>query len=204
MKICFKCKKEQKYLEFYKHVGMKDGYLGKCKTCTKLDIQLNEKSSSKSKNSYDKTEKGVIRILYKSMTQRSKQRNHVLPNFTKQEFNLWLYKNNYLELWKAWRQHNCNKSLKPSVNRKNDFKPYTFNNMELLTDKENRLQQNNDIRTGQSTSGKTCKPVIQYKNGIEIARYISFSSTRRIMGYSMEKSLKTGKIDKKGYSYKYE
>lgn len=204
MKTCFKCNAKKEYSNFYKHSGMKDGYLNKCKECTKLDSQLNEKNSSTSKESYDKTQKGVIRVLYKSMIQRSKKRKQDKPNFTKNEFSLWMYENNYFKLWEAWKKHNYNKSLKPSINRKNDFKSYTFENIELLTDKENRLQQNNDIRTGTSTSGKMCKPVLQYKNGIEIARYVSFSSAKRIMGYSMESSLRTGKIDKRGYSYIYE
>ncbi len=204
MKICFKCNIKKDLSEFYKHKQMLDGHLNKCKECTKLDSQLNEKNFSTSKNSYDKTEKGVIRVLYKSIIQRSKKRNHVKPDFTKQELSDWMYRNNYFKLWESWKKHNYIKSLKPSINRKNDFKPYTFKNIELLTDKENRLQQNNDIRTGKSTSGKSCKPVIQYKDGIEIARYISLSSTKRIMGYSIEATLKSKKVDRKGYSYRYE
>ena len=204
MKKCFKCKEEKELSEFYKHKEMADGHLNKCKECTKLDSKLNEKNISTSRLSYDKTEKGVIRVLYKSMVQRSKSRNHPKPNFTKKEFKKWIYKNNFLVMWESWSKHQCNKNLKPSINRKNDFKPYTFNNMELLTTKENRLHQNSDIRTGQSTSGKICKPVIQYKNNIEIARYVSFNQARRIMKYSMEKAIKSGKIDKHGYSYKYE
>lgn len=38
-KICFKCNLEKPTTEFYKHKAMGDGYLGKCKSCTKKDTK---------------------------------------------------------------------------------------------------------------------------------------------------------------------
>lgn len=39
MKICFKCNVEKPLTEYYKHKAMSDGYLGKCKVCTKSDTK---------------------------------------------------------------------------------------------------------------------------------------------------------------------
>ena len=40
MKKCFKCNQEKPLSYYYKHKKMADGFLGKCKDCTKKDVSL--------------------------------------------------------------------------------------------------------------------------------------------------------------------
>ena len=176
-KICFKCHHNKLLSEFYKHKEMADGHLNKCKECTRLDTNENEKCLYSSKSSYDKTEKGVIRVLYKTQKSNSKRRGHNPPSYTKEEFKVWLYHNGFKVLYDNWVANKYDKDKKPSVDRLNEFKGYSLSNIRLVTWKENRHRQYEDIKKSRGTGGKRCKKVIcidSISNEV-VAKYISFS-----------------------------
>ena len=53
-KTCFKCLKTKQTTEFYKLATMKDGFMGKCKTCTKEDVAANRLVNLERIREYDR------------------------------------------------------------------------------------------------------------------------------------------------------
>ena len=95
-KKCFKCSEVKTLTAFYKHKQMADGYLGKCKSCTKIDtknraIELSDNPEWVEKEK-DRHRKKYFRLGYKGKHK---------PTYAQKKKSMDKYKAKYPEKYKA-------------------------------------------------------------------------------------------------------
>ena len=76
-----------------------------------------------------------------------KNRGHKPPEYSFEQFYNWLINQQKFEkLYNDWIASGCENNLKPSVDRPNDYKGYSLNNIQLMTWRENKEKyySNND------------------------------------------------------------
>lgn len=112
---------------------------------------------------YHRTKNGLISRMYSSQIFNSKKRNMEQPSYTKEEFIKWLLNTNFDILYINWINSDYNTNLRPSINRLEDLKSYSLDNIELITWEENRKIGHLDRKLGIGRSGLSrCKKVVQY------------------------------------------
>lgn len=201
MKVCSKCGLSKSISDFYNHKQNADGHSGSCKECDKKSTKENLKRVGML---YDFSEKGIIRVLYKTQKRHNKLRGHGEMPYQKHELSSWLYANRFKELYDAWVLSGHKKELKPSVDRIDDFNGYSFDNIRLGTWAENKSHQASDRTNGNGTSGRICKRVLKMdSNKTPVCEYVSYWSAVRDIGYSIEYQIKKGVKCRSGFFWKY-
>lgn len=201
MKKCNKCLYEKPKSDFYKHKKSKDGLNGACKDCVKKAVRSRSKIVG---SKYDFTEHGVIRVIYKTQKRHQKIRGHGDMPYSKDQLSSWMYRNGYKEMYDRWVSEGHDTNLKPSVDRINSNLGYSFENIRLVTWKENRLNQANDIKNGVGSGGRRTKKLLKLcKDKKIVCEYVSYQGARRDMGYSIEYQIKNGVKCRNGFYWKY-
>lgn len=170
MKTCNKCNLQKELTNFSKNKSNKDGFLNFCKECCK-------KESRKIKNK--------VFSIYLSQKLHSKKRGHNPPEYSKQEFLEWCIKNQTFQtLYKNWVESGFKKGLAPSIDRIDDYKTYSFDNIRICTWGENLNKGHSDRLFGINNKGS--KAVLQFDlDGNFIKEYHSISQTARETGISI-------------------
>jgi len=129
-----------------------------------------------------RTKQGVITGIYYSQVARSKLKGLALPKYTLEQLRAWMFTQpNFEELYNNWKKSGYEKDLVPSVDRIDDYKGYSFDNIQLTTWEENNRKGYSDRKNG--INNKISKVVIQYDlNGNKLKKYHSVREAGRRTG----------------------
>lgn len=151
---------------------------------------------------FRKTEKGVTGRMMSGQVDKSKRRGHLAPSYNLKQLREFLYsKTNFLELYSEWVNSDYDKWKRPTCDRLDDSKPYSLDNIQVVTWRENDDKARADQRAGKINSSK---PMIAVTNGEE--EFISMSEASRITGAditSISDVCKGKRITAGGYKWKF-
>jgi len=168
-KKCSKCEKNKHISKFAKSKQTKDGRYGWCKTCVLIKA-----------SEFHKTKRGLIYNLYFCQKENSKKRNYVQPLYSLKEFSDWcVSQKKFHKLFKTWKKKDYIKNLRPSCDRLDDYKSYTFENIQLLNWEENKKKGHFDRKNGINNKGS--RPVIGINKitGVKVKYYSIMDAVRK-------------------------
>ena len=170
---CSKCCEFKPKSSFTQRLNRKSGYRSSCRVCSNI-----------ASNNYKKSKEGLIRRILVQQKRSSKKRGHVPPKYSLDEFRSWFYlQPNFEDLYLNWVSSNFDKNITPSVDRLNDLNPYCFENIRLVTWRENMVKAFNDKLNG--VTNKDMKKVYQYDINMNFIRdYHSGTYASKIIGCS--------------------
>lgn len=171
--LCKYCDTTKDSTMFSKDKNRKNGLSIYCKEC-----------KGKIKNSWSKTRYGVVSNIYNDQKNNSKRRGHSSPKYTKEELYEWMIKNNFENFYIQWVNSGYKKDFRPSIDRLDDFKPYSLDNIRLTIWLENKRKKYNDFKNGTGTSGMSkCKKINQLSlDGKIIRTFVSARQASRELG----------------------
>jgi len=194
MKICNKCKEEKELSEFNDSKTTKDKLRSECKICF-LKNQRNRR----------RTKEGKLKTIYDHQVQHSKTRGYEPPNYTKQEFvDRFIDNLDYIRHYYSWVISNYSTKYSPSFDRLDDYKPYSFDNMQIMYWCQNKAKGHSDMKNGILNKQSKAVVGIHIKTGETIEFYSGMDAERNgfnqsNVGYCCRGERKTHK----GYKWEY-
>jgi hypothetical protein len=193
--VCSTCKIDKPFSEYSKRNDTKKGIRYRCKSCYLVSHSVSRK-----------TRKGVSRRIYFDQIKSSDYRGYDRPDYTLKEFRKWLFSQKDFErIYIDWVRSNYSHLLSVSCDRIDDYRPYTFDNIQLMTWGQNKRKGHDDRINGNNR--KQSIPVCQMSDdGEVIAEFHSLSSAVRSVGgdrASISKCCKGERITSCGFKWKF-
>lgn len=146
MKTCSVCNLQLPRERFDVQSTGKLGRRADCKECRKR---------------FNHTKEGLVALLFSTQRAKSRKRGHPPPAYTRDELAAWIWAQPTAEpMYKLWELSGHDKDLKPSVDRLDDYKPYSLDNIRLIPWGEHKTRYATDAIAGLNT--KTCIAVDQF------------------------------------------
>lgn len=159
-KTCPKCNQTKDISCFYKNKTRYDGVQAYCIKCSKEKLRTKEE---------------MILNIYYGQRKSSKKRNNPMPTYSKEEFLQWvLNQDNFDTIFNNWVNSGYKMDLVPSIDRLDDYKGYSLDNIQLMTWIENKQKGYDDVKNG--INNKKSRSVFQYSLQNEFIR--EFKSIR--------------------------
>jgi len=193
MKKCKCCNQEKSIKDFYIKNSYKSYMSFSCKDCRikKNKLQYRKKI-------------GVMNAIYRGQLRNTKIKGFNEIAYTYSEFKDWiLNQDKFNKLYDFWVLSGYKTLLKPSVDRKDDYKGYSLNNIQLMTWGENKRKGHVDRKNG--NNNKYNKAILQYDlNDNFIKEHYSIKSAERELNVGRQNisSACHGRF-KQAYGYKW-
>jgi hypothetical protein len=196
MKKCIKCQATKPLSDYYNRSDYSDGKANICKVC----------DGSRRKSQY-RTKDGIIKSIFSHQISSSKARSHNKPEYTFDELHAYLINNQiFNNLYNAYVASDFNQWKAPTVDRLDETKGYSFDNIQIVSFDENKRNHDEGRKTGKIIT-KQMIPILKYsKQGEFICEYPSIGMAARDVGHDgshITRCAKGGRPTAGGYIWKF-
>lgn len=153
-----------------------------CRSCLNLRRPTKPEEELFNYKEYYRSKEGKLAHMYQAQKLRSKEKGWKQPDYTQKELIDWAMKQDlYHNLYADWKDSNYQKSLAPSIDRIDDYKPYSLDNIQLMTWDSNNTKGSYYQKIGKNQ--KNSKAVHQFDlDGNFIQEFHSLKDAERQTG----------------------
>ena len=162
-KVCEYCNELKGLIEFEPESSI-------CKSCELIN-----------KREVNNTEEKLLSRMYSGQLSRSKKRGHNLPEYSRKDFMSFMLGNeNFVKLYNDWKRSGYESDLVPSIDRLDESKGYSLDNIRIVTWQDNRKNSFTEAK-----NGSYVRSVVRYTlEGFWAGTYNSLKDANRQTGVS--------------------